>query len=277
METCLPDDHPTSSRTLLIGRMIVCAKGVARAVVCDINGVVVAEAPMVETTIITPMLPALPTRDVYATMVNWVGTATGINQAVIDQVESGPIRFVMHCTPVATPYPHKCDTVGGDPSSGDNSITKRVSEWRSIGQGTQWTFAAGKGDGYFIAPDTKKYERAAAYDLDSFGEWVGGTNNTWGLVQFRCDYATYVNPLGTTGPQTGCVFPGALDTFRRLSQTNDAEAPLSARPRPAGAVRPELDLSAACQEPTEDHPRSQRLRASAPPKPGPGEHRPEPK
>jgi hypothetical protein len=60
------------------------------------------------------------------------------------------------------------------------------------------------------------------------GVTVRPSVTTWGLVQFRCDYATYVNPLGTTAPQTGCVFPGALETFRRLSLTNDAEAPLSA-------------------------------------------------
>jgi hypothetical protein len=34
---------------------------------------------MVESTIITPMPPGLPTRDVYATMVNWVEPAMGIN------------------------------------------------------------------------------------------------------------------------------------------------------------------------------------------------------
>jgi hypothetical protein len=110
---------------------------------------------------------------------------------------------------------------GRDPNCGDNSIAKRVSDRRSFGQ--VW-----KGDGSFLAPDTKKYERAPAYNADSFGEWVGGTNNTWGLVPFRCDDSTYVNPLGTMGPQTGCVIPGALETFRRLSLTNDAEAPLCA-------------------------------------------------
>ena len=116
---------------------------------------------------------------------------------------------------------------------GDTSITKRVSACRSLGQGTQW-----KGDESFCAPDTKKYKRAPAYHQDSFGKWVGGTNNTWGLVQLRCDESTYVNPLGTMGPQTGCVIPGALETFRRLSLTNDAEAPLSAAHVPRALYDP---------------------------------------